>query len=49
MKKEYTKAELEILSFDDTDVIVTSGEGNNEAPKMPFSSGGADPYQTVKP
>ncbi len=49
MKKQYTQAELEILSFDETDVIVTSGEGNNETPKMPWSSGGADPYQAVQP
>lgn len=49
MKKQYTKAELEILSFDDTDVIVTSGKGNNETTKMPFGSGGADPFQAVQP
>ena len=47
MKKQYTKAELEVLSFENEDVIVTSG-GNNETPKMPWNSGGIDPYTTVK-
>ena len=44
MKKEYTQAELEMISFDDRDVIVTSGEGPDETPKMPIggTSGGAD-------
>lgn len=43
IKKEYKQAELEILSFDCCDVIVTSGEGLNETPKMPIggTSGGA--------
>ena len=49
MKKQYTQAELDVLSFDDEDVIVTSGEGKNETPKMPWNSGGTDPYSTVQP
>lgn len=45
MKKEYTEAALEILTFDAEDVIVTSGEGNNETPKMPWSpSTAASPW-----
>ena len=49
MKKQYTQADLVILSFDEKDIIVTSGEDKNETPKMPWSSGGTDPYQTFKP
>ena len=49
MKKQYTQADLEILSFADEDIIVTSGEGNNETSKMPWNSGGTDPYSTVQP
>lgn len=41
MKNEYKKAALEILPFNAEDIIVTSGEGNNETPKMPWSPSGA--------
>ena len=52
MKKEYTQAELEILSLDDRDVIVTSNEGPNETPKWPIGGtsgtrGGADPFYNI--
>ena len=46
MKQKYTKAELEILSLDDSDVIVTSPTRDpNETKPMPIggTSGGADP------
>ena len=48
MKKEYTQAELEILSFEDRDVIVTSNLDRNETPKWPIGgpSGDHDPYST---
>lgn len=43
MKKQYNKADLEILSFDDEDVIATSGEGNNETSKMPYEEPSVTP------
>lgn len=51
MKKEYTQAELEMISFDNRDVIVTSNEDPNETPKWPIggTSGGrgADPFYNI--
>lgn len=44
--QKYTQAELEILSFDDRDVIVTSPTTDpNETKPMPV--GGTDPYNTI--
>ena len=53
MKKEYTQAELEILSLDERDVIVTSPTTDpNETKPMPIggTSGnrdGIDPYYKI--
>ena len=49
MKQQYTKAELEIISLDDRDVIVTSNEDPNETSKWPIggTSGDHDPYSTI--
>lgn len=49
MKQQYNEVRIEILSFDDCDVIATSGEGKNETPKMPIggTSTGADPYLSI--
>ena len=49
MRFEYENAALEILSFDDCDVIATSGEDKNETPKMPIggTSGGTDPFLSI--
>lgn len=49
MKKQYKQADVEILIFDDADVIVTSNGEENETPKMPIggTSGAYDPYQTI--
>ena len=52
MKKEYTQAELEILSLDERDVIVTSPTTDpNETKPMPVggTSGGrgADPFYNI--
>ena len=46
MKQKYTQAELEILSFDDHDVIVTSPtRDSNEIKPMPV--GGTDPHYNI--
>nr|WP_316613199.1 hypothetical protein [uncultured Ruminococcus sp.] len=52
MKQKYTQAELEILSFDDEDIIVTSPGDPNETPKWPIGGtsgtrGGADPFYNI--
>lgn len=44
MKYQYSTAEIEILTLEADDVIFTSGESENETPKFPYRSGGADPY-----
>lgn len=49
MKRRYTQAELEILSLDDRDVIVTSPTTDpNETKPMPVGgTSGADPYSVI--
>ena len=49
MKQKYIQAELEMISLDDKDVIVTSLTEPNETKRMPISgaSGDRDPFSTI--
>ena len=47
---KYIRPQIEVLSFDETDIIVTSPNLNDDTPiiKKPANgSGGADPYNTI--
>ena len=49
MKQKYIQAELEMISLDGNDVIVTSPTDPNETKRMPVSgaSGDHDPFNTI--